>query len=113
VAKVVWTQPAIDDVRVIFDYLARSSGSVDVAERVCLEILDAALDRLSGMPNGGALVEELADLGAREIYKHAYRIIYLHRGDACYVIQCIHSSRDLVRHLDPGRWAEVEGDEEA
>ena len=59
------------------------------------------------MPGGGALVAELADLSAREIYKHSYRIIYLHQGDACYVIQCIHSSRDLARHLDPARWTDL------
>jgi len=49
-------------------------------------------------------VAELADLSAREIYKHSYRIIYLHQDDACTLIQCRHSSRDLVRHLDPARW---------
>jgi plasmid stabilization system protein ParE len=97
----------------VFDYLARSSGSLDVAERICLEILDAAYERLAGMPDGGALVAELTDLSAREIYKHSYRIIYVHRGDACYVIQCIHSSRDLARHLDPTRWDDLVNDEEA
>jgi hypothetical protein len=38
----------------------------------------------------------------------------VHRGDACYVIRCIDSSRDLARHLDPDNWPrfeEVEGDE--
>ena len=64
------------------------------------------------MPNSGALVEELKDIGARELYKHSYRIIYLHRGDACYVIQCIHSSRDLIRHIDPDRWLDIIRDEE-
>ena len=64
------------------------------------------------MPNSGALVEELKDIGARELYKHSYWIIYLHRGDACYVIQCIHSSRDLIRHIDPDRWLDIIRDEE-
>jgi plasmid stabilization system protein ParE len=113
VAKVIWTKPALNDVHAAFDYLAKSSGSADVAERICIELLDAAYDRLARLPDSGARVEELAEIGAREIYKHSYRIIYLHRGDTCYIIQCIHSSRDLIRHLDPERWADIIRDEEA
>jgi plasmid stabilization system protein ParE len=104
-AKVVWTGPAVTDLTAAFAYLAKASGSVDVADRVCTEILDASYDRLETFPDAGALVDPLKHIHAREIYKHSYRIIYIHRNDACYVLMCIHSSRDLVRHLDPQRWA--------
>jgi plasmid stabilization system protein ParE len=103
-AKVIWTAPAVEDLAAAFDYLARQSRSVDVADRVCTEILDASYDRLETLPDSGARVEHLSHIGAREIYKHSYRIIYVHRDHACYIIMCIHSSRDLARHLDPERW---------
>jgi plasmid stabilization system protein ParE len=103
-AKVIWTGPAVSDLQSAFDYIARQSRSFDVAERVCTEILDAPYERLESFPDSGAPVELLRHIGAREIYRHSYRIIYVHRAGACYVIICIHSSRDLARNLDPDRW---------
>src|SRR5688572_2970375 len=104
-AKVIWTGPALRDLESAFDYLATASRSVDVAERVCTEILDASFTRLETLPDSGAIVEMLKHIQAREIYKHSYRVIYVHRDEVCYVLMCIHSSRDLLRHLDPQRWA--------
>jgi plasmid stabilization system protein ParE len=104
-AKVIWTRPAVTDLQSAFDYLAQQSRSVEIAERVCTEILDASYHRLETLPDSGAPVESLRHIGAREIFRHSYRVIYVHRDGACYVIICIHTSRDLVRHLDPARWA--------
>ena len=103
-AKPVWTDPAIGDLARAYDFIAESSQSTQRAERVCLEIVDSAMERLARFPDAGSPVAELQEIGAREILKHAYRVIYVHRGDACYIILCIHSSRDLARHIDPSRW---------
>ena len=103
-AKVVWTEPALNDLGRIYDYLAKESRSVDIADRVCNELLTASYDRLERFPDSGSLVAEGKKHEAREIYRHSYRIIYVHRGDACYVVRCIHSSRDLAKQLDPTDW---------
>lgn len=103
-AKVIWTEPARNDLARIYDYLAGVSRSCELPERICEEILEASFERLAVLPDSGAPVLEAQEHGAREIYKHSYRIIYMHRGDACYVVRCIHSSRDLARQLDPTNW---------
>jgi len=103
-AKVVWTGPALIDVDDIFRYLARASQSADVAARICDEIIQFAQDFLERLPSGGALVEQGRDFGAREIYKHGYRLIYVRRGEHCYIVRCIHSSRDIARELHPADW---------
>jgi plasmid stabilization system protein ParE len=103
-AKVIWTTPAVRDLELAFDYLAEQSGSADVAERLCLDIFEAPFERLEKWPDSGAMVEPLRHISAREIYRHSYRIIYVHRQGACYVIVCIHSSRELMQLLDPIRW---------
>jgi plasmid stabilization system protein ParE len=107
-AKVIWTDPALADLARIFDYLAGQMQSAERAEALCLELLDAAYSRLGQFPESGAPVEELRDYGARELYKHGYRILYIRDGDACYVAQCIHSSCDLPKHLEPERWAKFQ-----
>ncbi|CAI4031317.1 hypothetical protein DNFV4_01742 [Nitrospira tepida] len=40
----------------------------------------------------------------RELIHGAYRIIYEIRQDTCYIEAVIHSSRDLMRHYEPGQW---------
>lgn len=104
-ANVIWTDPAIEDLLRIYDHIARHTQSYERAQQFCLELLSAAYSRLGRFPDSGAPVEELCDYAAREIYKHGYRVIYVHVGDGCYVAQCIHSSCDLARHIDPGRWS--------
>jgi len=106
-AKVIWTESARHDLGDIFDYLAKSTQSADLAERICFELLNAANERLGLWPDSGSLVPEGHEFGLRELYRHSYRIIYAHRGDACYIVRCIHSSRDLARQLDPTRWPRV------
>jgi plasmid stabilization system protein ParE len=106
-AKVIWTKPAVTDLAAAFDYIAIQSRSVDTAERICNDILDGSYERLETFPDSGAPVEALRHISAREIYIHSYRVIYVRRDDACYVIMCIHSSRDLARHLDPERWEKL------
>lgn len=106
-AKVIWTDAAIADLPRIFDYIAESSQSLDRADQVCQELLTTAYERLGLMPDSGAIVEELREFNAREIYRHGYRFIYVHLAGACYVGQCIHASRDLVRHHDPDRWTRI------
>ena len=106
-AQVIWTESAIGDLGQIFDYLAKSSQSLDLAERICNELLSAARERLELWPDSGSLLPEGREYGLRELYRHSYRIIYAHRGDACYIVRCIHSSRDLARQLDPLRWPSV------
>jgi plasmid stabilization system protein ParE len=106
-AKVIWQDTALDDLAHIYNYVAKQSQSLDVAERVCDEILMTTQERLELMPNSGSPVPEGSKFGAREIYRHSYRIIYIQRSDACYVVRCIHSSRDLARHLDPDNWPEL------
>jgi plasmid stabilization system protein ParE len=106
-AKVIWTESARGDLSQIFDYLANSSQSLDLAERICSELLSAAYDRLGEWPDSGSLVPEGRQFGLRELHRHSYRIIYAHRGDACYVLRCIHGSRELARQLDPSHWPQV------
>ena len=106
-AKVIWTDPALADLSRVFEFIAQRSQSVDTAERVCLELLSATHERLTHLPDSGALVEELRDFGAREVYQHRYRINYVHRQGACYIVQCVHSSCDLAKQLEPERWARL------
>lgn len=100
-ARVVWTEEARQRLDEIVQYIAEDS--VQSALRFEREIVHASR-RIGTFPNSGAMVEELREYSVREIYFGAYRILYVQRDDACYVVCVIHGSRDLMRHIDPDHW---------
>jgi plasmid stabilization system protein ParE len=105
VAKIIWTKPALDDLKSIFEYVARDSP--DRAEKLALELLDAPEMRLEKFPDSGSPITELADFEVREIYHKSYRILYVHQHGGCLIVACIHGSRDMLKVLDPARWTDL------
>lgn len=55
-AKVIWTDSALNDLAPIYEYIARQTQSVDRAEQFCLDLVAASVDRLARLPDSGALV---------------------------------------------------------
>ena len=104
-AKIVWTKPALEDVKSIFDYVAKDSPNR--AEKLAIDLLEAPEKRLEKFPDSGSPIAELREFGAREIYHKSYRIIYVHRRGGCLIVACIHGTRDLLKVLDPIRWADL------
>ena len=100
-AKVVWSVPALEDLKDIVDYVAKDSPAY--AERVGMHLVEAPR-RLEVFPLSGRVVPEFARTDMRELIYGAYRIMYQIRGDACLIAAVVHASRDIVRHLDPGDW---------
>jgi toxin ParE1/3/4 len=95
---VIWTDPAIEDLASIVDYIARDSPryAIRTGERI-----HEAVGKLSLGRRAGWIVPEFGLEHFREILMRPYRIIYEVRGDACYVVAIIHSSRDLTQHITP------------
>jgi addiction module RelE/StbE family toxin len=92
VTRVVWTRPALEDVRQIREYIARDSPRYGqaVAER-----LFAAVERLHEYPLSGRVVPELEQPTVREVIEPPYRIVYRVRADVLEVLTVVHSSRQF------------------
>ena len=102
-ARVVWTVEARERLDEIVAYVAKDS------ERNALRLEKAIVQasrRMEMLPHGGGIVEQLRAYGVREIYYGAYRILYVVREDACYVVCVIHGSRDLLQHVNPEDWVD-------
>src|SRR5687768_5920559 len=96
--RVVWTDPAIEDLAEIMDYIARDSPryALAVGERIY-----EAAGKLDLGIRAGWMVPEFGLDHFRELLMRPYRIIYEIRGEGCYVVAVIHASRDLRRHIQP------------
>lgn len=89
---VVWTIPAKNDLRQIYNSIAY--GSKIYAKRVTQNIA-AKPDVLDGLPRIGKVVDELNDEKIREIPIYTYRIIYEVRTDDIFILAVVHKRQDL------------------
>jgi toxin ParE1/3/4 len=92
--KILWTDPAIDDLQAIRDYIARDSELY--ADDFILGILSAA-ERLESFPELGRATPEAGASIIREIIFGNYRIIYRLGSEMIQVLTVIHGSKDLSR----------------
>lgn len=65
-----------------------------------------AVARLREMPLSGRKVPDFNLGDVREVIHGAYRIVYRIRGDTCYVMAVVHSSRDFVQSVHREKWPE-------
>lgn len=92
--KLEWTEPAVESLQAIKDYIARDNEFY--AARFVERIVDA-VEKLADFPNLGRRVPEADRDDIREIFFQAYRIIYRLMADRVQILAVMHGSRDLER----------------
>lgn len=90
--KIVWTEPAVEDLHKLHAYIARDSEMYagGFVERIIL-----AADPLVDYPKIGRVVPETNDENVRELLYQGYRLIYRVKGDSIEMLSVIHGARDL------------------
>src|SRR6266545_1842584 len=96
--KIVWTEPAVEDLRELHAYIARDSEMYagGFVERITL-----AAERLIDHPKLGRVVPETNDENVRELLYQRYRVIYRLRNDGIEILSVIHGARDLEELMPP------------
>ena len=92
--KIVWTEPAVEDLRELYAYIARDS---DVYASGFGERLILAAERAAKYPNAGRVVPENSDERVREVLYQHYRLIYRIGDNQFEVLAVIHGARDLAK----------------
>ena len=97
--KLIWTDPSIEDLRAVRDYIGRDSDyyAADLVEQLVLSV-----ERLLRFPKLGRVVPEAQDENIRELVHQNYRIIYRIAGERIEILTIVHGSRDLtIRRTAP------------
>ncbi len=97
-AQVEWTEPALDDLQAIVEFISRDSTAY--AARLAQKIVEAPR-RLGTLPRSGTRVPEFDRDDLRELTVRPFRVVYAIRGDECLVVAVIHGSRDLSLLVAP------------
>jgi toxin ParE1/3/4 len=95
-ADVVWTEPALDDLSEIAEYIALDN--LDAAKRLVRTVFDT-VQRLEGYPKSGKRPAELPGSSYRELVVPPCRVFYRMEDDAVFIVYVMRSERQLRRYL--------------
>ncbi len=90
--KILWTGPALDDLREIRDYI--SLDKPEAAKKLAKTIREKVL-RLQDHPLSGRIVPEMAELGYREVIVAPYRIVYEVQKNRVVILRVWHGKREM------------------
>jgi addiction module RelE/StbE family toxin len=88
--KLLWTSPALDDLREMREYVSRDKPAA--AQKLARAIKQAVL-RLREHPHSGRVVPELSQRGYREVIVPPYRIIYEVQPQQVIILRVWHGRR--------------------
>ena len=95
-AEIIWTNPALDDLNDIAEYIALSN--LLSAKKLVSKIFDK-VERLEMLPESGKKPIELTSLNYREVIVNPCRIFYKIDNDKVYILHAMRQERDLRKFL--------------
>ena len=90
--KVIWTEYAIEDLRLIHEYISKDSKRY--ADRF-IEKLFERVDQLESFPKSGRVVPEFNSDSIRELIEGNYRVVYKISSSQVAIIRVHHAARQL------------------
>jgi plasmid stabilization system protein ParE len=96
VAEIAWTNPALDQLEEIAEYIALDKP--EAASRLVKEIF-STVDRLEQFPDSGHLPAELPNSIYRELYVKPCRIFYRREGSTVFIVHVMREERQLRQFL--------------
>ncbi|MGO3739448.1 MAG: type II toxin-antitoxin system RelE/ParE family toxin [Marinomonas foliarum] len=95
-AQIIWTEPALDNLNDIAEYIAVSNP---YAAKQLVENVFSKVQRLEQFPDSGRIPEEISTLNYREIVVNPCRIFYKVDNDSVYILHLLRQERDLRKYL--------------
>jgi toxin ParE1/3/4 len=95
-AEIVWTEPALNDLDTIADYIALDDPG---AARELVQRIFKHVEQLAIHPNSGSKPEELRGLRYRQVVERPCRVFYRQDGDSVYILYVMRGERRLRRKL--------------
>lgn len=95
-AQIIWTEPALDNLNDIADYIAVSNLH---AARQLVENVFSKVERLEQFPDSGKVPDEISNLNYREVVVTPCRVFYKVDSDSVYILHVMRQERDLRKFL--------------
>ena len=95
-AKIIWTEPALDQLDEIAEYIALDNP---VAASELVARIFKKVDRLERFPNSGREPPELPDSIYREVVSNPCRILYRCEGKDVLILHVMRDEMQLRKYL--------------
>ena len=95
-AEIIWTNPALENLNDIAEYIALSN--LLSAKKLVVKIF-AKVERLEDFPESGKTPIELSNLNYREVIVNPCRIFYKIDNDKIFILHIMRQERDLRKFL--------------
>jgi len=95
-AEIIWTNPALEDLNDIAEYIALSN--MVSAKKLVAKIFEK-VERLEDFPESGKKPIELCNLNYREVVVNPCRIFYKVETDKVFILHVMRQERDLRKFL--------------
>jgi len=95
-AEIIWTEPAVNDLNDIAEYIALSN--LAAAKNLTQKVFDK-ITRLDSNPESGKVPIELKSFSYREIVVNPCRIFYKVDNNQVYILHVMRQERDLRKFL--------------
>jgi toxin ParE1/3/4 len=95
-AKVIWTEPALNDLDAIADYIAVENP---MAAGALVQRVFGHVDQLEAHPESGPRVPELKRSRYRQIVEPPCRVIYRFDGERIFILHIMRSEQLLRKSL--------------
>jgi len=93
-AEVIWTEPALNDLDTIADYIALDDPT---AARELVQRIFKHVEQLIDHPHCGSKPEELRGWRYRQIIEPPCRVFYRHDDNTVYILYVMRGERRLHR----------------
>ena len=95
-AEVIWTEPALQELSAIAEYIALDNPTA--ASRLVEEVFDKT-DRLEGFPQSGRIPPELPNSVYREVVVPPCRIFYREDDQRVLILYVMREERQLRAYM--------------
>ena len=94
-ARLIWTEPALNDLETIAEYIALDKPD---AARRCVQRVFEAVERRALFPKSGSIPSELPHLPYRQIVVPPCRIFYRIEGQDILIVFVMRSQQKFDEH---------------
>ncbi len=95
-AQIIWTEPALDNLNDIAEYVSVSHLQ---AAKQLVENVFSQVQRLENFPESGKVPEEISTLNYREVVVNPCRVFYKVEQDSVYILHVLRQERGLRKFL--------------
>ena len=95
-ARLIWTEPALDDLDAVAGYIALDNPAA--ASRLVKKVMEC-VDSLEKLPNSGKKPPELSEAPYREVVVKPCRVFYRHDGTSVFIVHVMRMEQELDRFL--------------